>query len=125
MEEIRQALMLQRLGSGTAKVSHVDVLRWATEGGARCLGRDDIGRIERGLEADLALFRLDELRHSGAHDPLAALVLCGAGRADRVMIGGIWRVEEGHAPNIDEPDLIYRHSEAARQLRQRAGLDCY
>ena len=123
MEEVRQALMLQRLGSGTAAVGHADVLRWATEGGARCLGRDDIGQIEPGLEADLALFRLDELRHSGAHDPLAALVLCGAGRADRVMIGGIWRVEEGHAPNIDEPNLIRRHSEAARQLRQRAGLE--
>ena len=115
--------MLQRLGSGTAAASHVDALRWATKGGARCLGRDDIGRIEPGLAADLALFRLDELRHSGAHDPLAALVLCGSGRADRVMVGGVWRVEEGRARNIDEPDLIRRHSKAARQLRQRAGLE--
>ena len=123
IEEVRQALMLQRLGSGTAAASHVDALRWATKGGARCLGRDDIGRIEPGLAADLALFRLDELRHSGAHDPLAALVLCGSGRADRVMVGGVWRVEEGRARNIDEPDLIRRHSKAARQLRQRAGLE--
>ena len=63
-------------------ISHRDVLRWATEGSARCLGRDDIGRIEAGREADLALFTLDELRFSGAHDPIAALVHCGAHRAD-------------------------------------------
>ena len=123
IEEVRQALLLQRLGSGAEAVSHTDALRWATEGGARCLGRDDIGRIEPGLEADLALFRLDELRHSGGHDPLATLVVCGTGRADRVMVGGTWRVEEGHAADIDETDLIRRHNQAARRLRQLAGLE--
>ena len=123
IEEVRQALLLQRLQSGAAVVGHADALRWATEGGARCLGRDDIGQIAPGLEADLALFRLDELRHSGGHDPLAALVLCGTNRADRVMVGGTWRVEEGHAADIDEPDLIRRHNQAARRLRQLAGLE--
>ena len=39
-------------------------LRWATEGSARCLGRDDIGTIAPGKQADLALFTLDELRFS-------------------------------------------------------------
>jgi 8-oxoguanine deaminase len=87
------------------------------------LGRDDIGQIAPGLEADLALFRLDELRHSGGHDPLAALVLCGTNRADRVMVGGAWRVEEGHAADIDEPALMRRHNQAARRLRQLAGLE--
>ena len=123
IEEVRQALLLQRLGSGAAAVGHADALRWATEGGARCLGRDDIGRIEPGLEADLALFRLDELRHSGGHDPLAALVVCGTSRADRVMVGGTWRVEEGHAADIDELDLMRRHNQAARRLRQLTGLE--
>ena len=63
-------------------------LRWATEGSARCLGRDDIGAIAVGKQADLAFYTLDELRFSGAGDPLAALVLCGAHAADRVMVGG-------------------------------------
>ena len=48
--------------------------------------------------ADLALFKLDELRFSGSGDPLAALVLCGAHRADRVMVGGRWIVEDGQIP---------------------------
>ena len=101
----------------------MDALRWATEGGARCLGRDDIGRIALGLEADLALFRLGELRHSGGHDPLATLVVCGTSRADRVMVGGTWRVEEGHAVDIDEPELMRRHNKVAKRLRQLAGLE--
>ena len=123
IEEVRCALMLQRLREGAAVVGHRDALRWATAGGAGCLGRDDIGRIVPGAQADLALFRLDELRHSGHHDPLAALVLCGANRADRVMIAGRWLVEDGRATHIDEEELAGRHAAAARRLRQRAGLD--
>src|SRR3984957_14233321 len=55
MEAVRHALMIGRLRYGASAVSHLDVLRWASEGSARCLGRDDIGRIAVGLEADLAL----------------------------------------------------------------------
>ena len=67
--------------------------------------------------ADLALFKLDELRFSGSGDPLAALVLCGAHRADRVMVGGHWIVEDGRIPGLDLADLIRRHSAAARKLQ--------
>jgi len=123
IEEVRCALMLQRLREGAAAIGHRDALRWATAGGARCLGRDDIGRIVTGAQADLALFRLDELRHSGYHDPLAALVLCGVTRADRVMVAGRWLVEDGRASHIDEAELVRRHGAAARRLRQRAGLE--
>ncbi|HEX8417151.1 MAG TPA: 8-oxoguanine deaminase, partial [Methylobacterium sp.] len=65
IEGVRHALMLNRLTYGAEAVTHLDALRWATEGSARCLGRSDIGRIEAGREADLALFTLDELRFSG------------------------------------------------------------
>jgi len=123
IEEVRQALMLQRLRQGTAAVSHLDALRWATEGSAGCLGRTDIGRLEAGAAADLALFKLDELRHSGYDDPLAALVLCGASRADYVMVDGRWRVQAGYIPGLDERDLVQRHSAAAKRLRQAAGLE--
>ncbi|HEV3044539.1 MAG TPA: 8-oxoguanine deaminase, partial [Roseiarcus sp.] len=92
MEALRHALMIGRLRYGASAVTHRDVLRWASEGSARCLGRSDIGRLAIGLEADIAMFTLDEPRFSGAHDPLAALVLCGAHRADRVMVAGRWRV---------------------------------
>ena len=66
MEAARHALMIGRLRYGADKVTHLDVLRWATEGSARCLGRSDIGRIAEGYEADLALYTLDEPRFSGA-----------------------------------------------------------
>jgi 8-oxoguanine deaminase len=71
-----------------------------------------------GKRADLALFKLDELRFSGHGDPLAALVLCGAHRADRVMIDGRWTVENGVIPGLDLADLMHRHQTAARKLQR-------
>ena len=116
MEAARHALMLQRLRYGADKVTHFDVLRWATEGSARCLGRSDIGRIAEGYEADLALYTLDEPRFSGAHDPLAALILCGATQADRVMVAGAWRVVDGTPVGLDLDRLMAEHSAAARDF---------
>ena len=54
---------------------------------------------------------------SGAADPPAALVLCGAPRADRVMVNGRSTVETGMIPGLDLADLMRRHSEAARKLQ--------
>jgi 8-oxoguanine deaminase len=117
MQEIRAAFLVQRSRYGVGRVSHRDALRWATKGSAACTGRADIGEIAAGKMADLALFKLDELRFSGAGDPLAALVLCGAHRADRVMVGGRWVVENGAVPGLDIADLIHRHSAAAIKLQ--------
>ena len=90
------------------------MLKWATEGSGRCLGRDDIGAIAPGLQADLALFKLDAPRFSGAQDPIAALALCGAHRADRVMVAGRWRVIGGEVEGVDLEALIAKHKAAAR-----------
>lgn len=116
IEEVRQAMYVQRQRYGTERVTHTRALQWATTGGADVLGRDDIGRLEVGMQADVAMFRLDELRHSGSHDPLAALLLCGAERADRVMVGGAWRVVDGQVVGLDVPALIAEHSAVARDL---------
>jgi 8-oxoguanine deaminase len=114
MESLRHALMINRLTYDAASITHLDVFRWASEGSARCLGRDDLGAIKVGKQADLAFYTLDELRFSGAGDPLAALVLCGAHRADRVMVGGQWRVEHGDPIGIDVAKLRHEHGEAAK-----------
>jgi 8-oxoguanine deaminase len=106
-----------RLKYGAAAISHKDVLRWGTQGSARCLGRHDIGVIAPGYQADLALFTLDELRFSGNHDPLAALVICGAHRADRVMVGGSWRVVDGEIVGFDVRRLRADHTAAAARFR--------
>ncbi len=114
--EARQALYLQRLRYGAEKITPELSLGWATRGSARLLGRTDIGELAVGKQADLALFKLDELRFSGSHDPLSALLLCGADRADRVMIGGRWQVIDGQVEGLDVAGLIADHRQAARAL---------
>ena len=117
MQEVRAAFLLQRARYGVLKVSHKDALRWATKGSAACVGRPELGEIAVGKAADLAFFGLDDLRFSGHGDPLAALVLCGAHRADRVMVAGKWVVVDGAIPGLDVADLIRRHSAAARAMQ--------
>jgi 8-oxoguanine deaminase len=116
IQEVRQAFLLQRLKYGSGRISHRDALRWATQGSARCLGREDIGTITPGKQADLALFTLEDLRFSGSGDPLAALVLCGAHQADQVMIAGRWVVENGQIPAVDLAQLMDAHNRLARGL---------
>jgi 8-oxoguanine deaminase len=84
------------------------------------LGREDIGTLAIGKQADLALFRLDELRFSGSHDPLAALLLCGAQQADRVMIAGEWKLIDGRVPGQDLQKLVAEHRQAAFRLAHKA-----
>ena len=116
IQEVRAAFLLQRGRYGVEKVSHTDALGWATQGSAACIGRPELGRIAPGMQADLALFTLDELRFSGALDPIAALVVCGAHTADRVMVRGRWVVENGAIPGLDIAALIRRHTDAAKAL---------
>ena len=114
MEGIRHALMINRLTYDAASITHEDCFRWATEGSAKCLGRNDIGKIAVGMQADLAMYKLDELRFSGVGDPLAGLVLCGAHSADRVMIKGNWTVEGANPVNMDVERLRHEHGAAAK-----------
>lgn len=120
ISEVRQALYLQRLRYGAARMTHLDAYRLASSGSAKVLGRTDIGQIAVGYQADLALFKLDELRFSGHHEPLAALLLCGAQRAHRVMLAGQWTVVDGTPVHIDLQELMQRHQAAARRLAQKA-----
>jgi 8-oxoguanine deaminase len=115
MEAVRHAVMVARLNYKSASsFTHLDALRMATKGSAQCLGREDIGEIEVGKQADLALFTLDELRFSGGHDPIATLVNCGAHTADRVMVGGQWRVIDGLPLHVDIHKLRKEHGKAAK-----------
>ena len=114
IEGVRHALMINRLTYNAADITHFDVFRWATKGSAACLGRSDIGEITVGKQADLAFYSLEELRFSGAGDALAALVLCGAHEADRVMIAGQWRVIDRMPVDMDVGRLRAEHGAAAR-----------
>jgi 8-oxoguanine deaminase len=120
IQEVRQAMYIQRLRYGSSAVTHFDAYRWGTKGSAQVLGREDIGEIAVGKAADLALFKLDEPRFSGAHDPLAALLLCGAHRAEAVMVNGEWRVKSGELVDQDIEQIMFEHKEAAKTLAARA-----
>ena len=115
IQEVRQALLIQRLGSNET-VSHLDALRWATKGGANLLHRPALGSLNVGDCADLALFSLEDLRFSGADDPLAALVLCGAHAAEHVMVNGQWRVQHGALLDTDIAALGAQHHGIAQDL---------
>ncbi|MBO0905287.1 8-oxoguanine deaminase [Jiella sonneratiae] len=116
--ELRSALMLQRLRTRSAAAFTArEAIALATTGSAACLGRPELGRIAVGAQADLALFTLDDLRFSGAHDPIAALVLCGAQGADRVMVAGNWRVVDGLPLGVDVSALRAAHGQAATRFR--------
>ena len=117
IQEVHGAWLMQRGRHGARRVSFRDALRWATRGSAACIGRDDLGEIAVGKAADLALFRLDEVSFAGYGDPLAAIVHGGAHRADRVMVGGRWVVEDGTIPHLDLPTLVRRQQELARKLQ--------
>ncbi|WP_295893573.1 8-oxoguanine deaminase [uncultured Vibrio sp.] len=118
--EVRMAMYLQRLQYGSSNVTHFDALRWATQGSARSMGRSDIGELSVGKQADISMFKLDDIRFSGSHDPLAALLLCGAQQADRVMIAGKWRVHDGQVIGVDLDGLIHRHRAAAMKLAKHS-----
>ena len=114
--EVRQAVLLQRLRYGAEEITHQKAFEWATIGSAGCLGRDDIGKIAVGKQADIALFKLDEIRFAGAGSPVAALLLCGATKADKVMVAGKWRVLEGQIVGVDMNQLMAKQITLAADL---------
>ncbi len=121
MGEVRQAMLLARVGFGPAAMSARQALLLGTEGGARVLGRDDIGRIALDKQADLALFRLDDIAFAGAAlDEIAALVFCNAPRADYTIVQGRVVVDEGRLATLELKPLIERHQKLSRALLRGA-----
>ena len=121
LAEARQALLLQRLKHGAAALSVRQALRMATVEGAACLGRDDIGSLEPGKRADLALFDLRGVGYSGAGDALSALLLCAPARVDTLIVEGRVVVESGELLTISLDRTLARHGKlAARLCRRRA-----
>jgi 8-oxoguanine deaminase len=120
LDEVRNALLLQRVHFGAAAMSPTQALEVATLGSARLLGRDDIGQLVPGMAADLIAVNLERLPFAGGlHDPVAALVLCDAGYVDLSMVNGRIRVKNGQLLEVDLPALIRRQNKLADSLVQR------
>ncbi len=115
--EVRQAMLLQRVGFGPAAMSAREALEIATLGGARVLGRDDIGAIAPGMAADLAAFDLADVGLSGGlADPVAALVFCAPPRASTAVINGRVVLQDGAFGTVDLPALVAEHNRLAAAL---------
>ncbi|MET3129995.1 8-oxoguanine deaminase [Oxalobacteraceae bacterium GrIS 1.11] len=121
--EVRQALLLQRVGFGADAMTARQALEMATLGGAKVLNRDDIGALKPGMAADIVLFRLDQLGFAGAlHDPVAALVFCTPSYVAYSIINGKVVVRDGVLLTLDVPLLVERHNRLARELALAAGV---
>ena len=118
LDEVRHALLLQRVAGGGSAVTARDVLRMATRGGAAVLGRDDIGALATGMAADVVGFDLETLPLAGGavHDPVAALVFCRPANADLVIVDGKVVVERGEFVRLDVERLVASHNRYARAL---------
>ncbi|WP_212677123.1 8-oxoguanine deaminase [Pandoraea sp. PE-S2R-1] len=119
INEVRQALLLQRVGFGPNAMTAREALEIATIGGARVLGRDDIGVLAPGMAADFVAFDTRGVGMAGGlHDPVAALVFCNPGQAAYSVVNGRVVVREGRLTTLDLPTLVTRHNALARQLAE-------
>jgi len=115
--EARQAMLLQRVGLGPSAMTARQALELATVGGARVLGRDDIGSLAPGMAADFSAFDLRGVNMAGGlHDPVAALVFCAPQHASLVVIDGRVVVEDGRLRTIELGPVLERHNRLARSL---------
>ncbi|MBI3731484.1 MAG: 8-oxoguanine deaminase [Burkholderiales bacterium] len=119
--EVRQAMLLQRVGFGPDAMTARQSLEIATLGGAKVLNRDDIGALKPGMSADIVMFNLKQIGFAGAwHDPVAALVFCTPSNVAYSIINGRVVVREGHIASIDLPVVMERHNRLAHQLAEAA-----
>jgi cytosine/adenosine deaminase-related metal-dependent hydrolase len=116
ISEARQMLLLQRVANGADAMAAREALEIATLGGARVLGRRDCGSIEPGKRADIAIWDVSGIEAAGAWDPVAALVLCGPGRARDLFVEGRQVVRDGQIATIDLPRVIADQNRLARRL---------
>jgi cytosine/adenosine deaminase-related metal-dependent hydrolase len=115
LPELRMALFLARQRSlDPTAFGPLDALRLATEGGARCLGREDVGRLEPGLRADVVVWPGDDL--GDVLDPLAGLVLGPERRARHVLVDGEYVVRDGALVGADLTALRAELTRRARRL---------
>ncbi len=121
LAEARMAMLVGRAGGDPGAMAARDALRLATRGGAACLGRDDLGSLEVGKRADVALFDVEDLAHAGAEvDPVAALLFCAPRRVRHLFVEGEFVVRDGHLVGADEEQLASEARRVARRIAERS-----
>lgn len=121
LEEVRHAVLFARARGGPRALAVRDALEMATMGGARLLGRDaELGSLEPGKLADLAVWRLDTPTHADIADPVAALVLGAPPPLDLLFVQGRRVVERDALVALDEERVARDVAAARRTLFARA-----
>lgn len=121
MAEVRQAMLLQRVGFGPDAMTARQALEIATLGGAKVLNRDDIGALKPGMSADIVMFDTRQIGFAGAlHDPVAALVFCTPRNVACSIINGRIVIRDGRLTTIDLGQVIERHNTLAHALAEAA-----
>ncbi len=120
--ETRQAMLLARVGHGPAAMSARQALELATLGGAKVLGRDDIGALAPGMSADVVAFQTGGLDLAGAavHDPVASLIFCTPQNVRHSVINGNLVVSDGILLPVELQPLIAKHNRLARELVEKS-----
>ncbi|HEX9187902.1 MAG TPA: 8-oxoguanine deaminase [Vicinamibacteria bacterium] len=123
--EARQAMLLARLGLALREGARApgewmtarEALEIATLGGARVLGRDDVGSLEAGKGADFFTLDLGAVEYAGAlHDPVAATLFCAPTRARFTVVHGRVVVEDARLTTVDLPGVVARHNRLAEAV---------
>ena len=114
--EVKQALLVARGRGGPEALTAREALRLGTRGSASVLKRDDLGSLEPGKSADLAVWRTDGLELAGADDPVAGLVFSGPHRVDRLVVAGEDVVREGRLVRAEETEIAQEHRRAAEKF---------
>ncbi|WP_207842534.1 8-oxoguanine deaminase [Williamsia soli] len=121
LEEAHQAVMMARAVGGPTALTTRTALELATLGGAEVLGYGNLGSIEPGKLADLVLWRLDGLGHSGIADPVAALVLGDVPPIERSWVNGEVVVSGGRLTRVDAEVIAAQVAAAHSALIAKAG----
>ena len=117
LEEVRHAVLFARARGGPRALTVRDGLDLATRGGAAVLGRQaDIGSVETGKLGDLALWRLDTIRHADIPDPVAALVLGAPPPLELLLVNGEPVVERDRVVTVDEDELARAAATVSQSL---------
>ncbi|MBE3638682.1 8-oxoguanine deaminase [Mangrovicoccus algicola] len=115
--EARQAMLLQRVARGADAMSVREALEIATRGGAEVLGRlDDLGTLEPGKRADIAIWDVSGIEAAGAWDPVGALLLSGPTRVRDLIVEGRAVVVGGQMARLDLGRLLETQTRLARAL---------
>jgi cytosine/adenosine deaminase-related metal-dependent hydrolase len=117
INEMRLAALMCRVMDGSFLVGKPhDVFDAATLGGAKALGRDDLGRLAPGAKADLIVVNLHQMHFGGVRDPIKSLVEAGSGSdVETIVIDGETLVQDGRATRFDEATLLDQVQESSEQ----------